>query len=105
MIVTITSCAPVRALRRPTIPPQTAPPTMPAATASTRWITGGRSKPKPTQPAHAAAMSIWPRAPMLNRPTRNARATPRPAAMSGVAKVSVSVSGLMPFAKPGRRKL
>jgi len=30
---------------------------------------------------------------MLNRPVRKVSATPRPAAMSGVARVSVAVSG------------
>jgi hypothetical protein len=105
MIVTITSCAPVRAFRRPAMPPQIAPARIPAATATIRWMTGGRSKPKPTQPAAAAAMSIWPRPPMLNMPTRNASPTPSPAAISGVANVRVSVSGLMPFTKPSRLKL
>ena len=35
--------------------------------------TAGRTR-TPTQPATAAAMSIWPRPPMLNMPTRNASA-------------------------------
>ena len=96
MIVTITSCAPVRALSRPAMPAQSAPPMRPPRRATSMWMPHGRSNPKPTQPATAAAMSIWPRPPMLNMPTRNARPTPRPAAMSGVAKVSVSVSGRMP---------
>ena len=39
------------------------------------------------------AMMIWPWAPMLNRPARKARATPRPAVISGVAMVRVSISG------------
>ncbi len=73
---------------------------MPTAIATSTWSTGGSSNEKPTQPAAAAAHSIWPRPPMLNSPTRNASATPRPAAMSGVAKLSVSVSGLMSWAKP-----
>ena len=38
-------------------------------------------------------MMIWPWAPMLNRPARNASATPRPAVISGVAMVRVSISG------------
>ena len=101
MIVTITSCAPVRALRRPTMPPQTAPPAMPASDGERAGgRPSGRSNEKPTQPAAPAAISIWPRPPMLNRPTRKASATPRPAAISGVAKLSVSVRGLMPAAKP-----
>ena len=34
----ITSCAPVRALSRPTTPPQSAPPMIPAMTATIRWM-------------------------------------------------------------------
>lgn len=93
MIVRITSCAPVRALMNPTRKPQNAPPTMPAMTASGRWIARGRWKEKPTQPAAAAPARIWPWPPMLNMPARNDRATPRPATISGMAKFSVSNSG------------
>ncbi len=42
---------------------------------------------------------------MLNMPMRKASATPSPAAMSGVANVSVSVSGLIARAKVGAPKL
>jgi hypothetical protein len=100
MIVTITSCAPVRAFSRPTMPPQSAPPA--CRRGRREHVQGnGRSKPKAIHPAPADAMSICPRPPMLNMPMRNASATPRPAAMSGVAKVSVSVNGRMPRAKSG----
>ena len=78
------------------MPAQSAPPMRPPTRATSMCRPQGRSKPNPIQPATDAAMSIWPRPPMLNMPTRNARATPRPPAMSGVANVSVSVSGRMP---------
>ena len=73
--------------------------------ATIMWMPHGRSSENATQPAAAEAISIWPRPPMLNMPMRNASATPRPAAISGVAKVSVSVSGRMPRAKLGAPKL
>ena len=41
MIVTITSLAPVRALRTPAIPAQIAPPMMPPIAATSMWTTGG----------------------------------------------------------------
>ncbi len=41
MIVTITSCAPVRALRRPTRPPQIAPAAMPTRIARVTWTGHG----------------------------------------------------------------
>ena len=87
------------------MPAQSAPPTRPPTRATIMCTPHGRSKPKPIQPATDAAISIWPRPPMLNMPTRNASATPRPPAMSGVAKVSVSVSGRMPSMNVSRRKL
>ena len=74
MIVTITSCAPVRALRKPASPAQSAPTVMATSTATTRCRTTGRSSLKPTQPAAAPPSSIWPRPPMLNKPARNAEA-------------------------------
>ena len=89
MIVVITSCAPVRALRIPAIEPHAAPPANPAATASGRWIAAGRSQVKPTQPAHVAPITSWPAAPMLNSPARKATATDRPVSASGVASTSV----------------
>ncbi|CAH0327641.1 hypothetical protein SRABI128_06308 [Microbacterium sp. Bi128] len=51
------------------------------------------------------AMMIWPCAPMLNRPARKARATPRPAVISGVAMVSVSMRGANCPATPFPRGL
>ena len=48
MIVVITSWAPVRALRNPTSPPQNAPPSRPATSATSRWTNGGRFHVKPT---------------------------------------------------------
>ena len=48
MIVTITSLAPVRALRTPAMPPHTSPPRAAPTTASSRWATGGRFQAMPT---------------------------------------------------------
>ena len=48
-------------------------------------------------------MMIWPWAPMLNSPARKASATPRPALISGVAMVRVSVSGCELAGKAGAR--
>ncbi len=92
MIVVITSCAPVRALRIPAIEPHAAPPANPARMASGTWIADGRSHVKPTQPAQVAPMTSWPAAPMLNSPARNASATDRPPRASGVASVRVRPS-------------
>ena len=105
MIVTITSCAPVRALSSPAIPAQIAPATMAAAIARNRCTGQGSSNVKPTQPAAAPATSICPRPPMLNMPARNARPTPRPAAISGAANLQVSVSGRMAVSKSSARSL
>jgi hypothetical protein len=44
---------------------------------------------KPTYPAASAPTSIWPVAPMLNRPARNAIVTPSPAQISGADRSSV----------------
>ncbi len=89
MIVEITSWAPVRALRKPANPPHTMPPRIPARMASGRCTTAGSEKWKPTHAAQVAPIISWPAAPMLKRPARKARATERPAKMSGVASTSV----------------
>ena len=68
MMVVMTSCAPVRALRRPAIPAQMAPPMMAAASASRMWSTVGGEMLKPTQRAAMPPMSICPLTPMLNNP-------------------------------------
>src|SRR5690242_3825804 len=94
MIVVITSCAPVRALRNPTMPPQSAPPARPASRATSTWSPGGRSQVKPTYPAKIAPMISWPWAPMLNSPARKASVTPRPAQMSGAERLSVDEMAL-----------
>ncbi len=93
MIVTMTSLAPVRALRKPAMPPHTAPPTNAPITASSRCSPGGRSIPKPTKPPTTAPRMIWPWAPMLNRPARKPMPSPRPAKISGAENVRVSVIG------------
>ena len=94
MIVTTTSCAPVRAFSSPTIQPITAPPANPPRTHTITWMTGGRLTPKPSQVATMAPPIHWPAAPMLNRPARKARPTDRPVRISGVALTAVSDSGL-----------
>ena len=43
----MTSCAPVLALRKPTIQPSTAPPAKAPSTQTMTWMTGGRLTPKP----------------------------------------------------------
>ena len=100
MIVTITSWAPVLAFSQPTMPPQMPPPMMPPSIATTRWITGGRCKVKPTYAARMAPEIAWPWAPMLNRPARKARPTPSPAQISGAACAVVSVIGPIPPIAP-----
>ena len=72
---------------------------MPARSVRGRWIHIGRSRLNANSPANIAPMSIWPRAPMLNRPARNASATPSPAAISGAANPSELVSGRICAAK------
>ena len=72
----------------------TAPPANPPSTQTTRWMTGGRLTPKPSQVATIAPPIHWPAAPMLNRPARKARPTDRPVKISGVALTVVSESGL-----------
>src|SRR5918995_1415028 len=83
MIVVITSWAPVRALRRPAMPPQTAPPRKPAITASGRCTALGRSQVKPTHPAHVAPITSWPAPPMLKSPARDPRRPPRLRRLTG----------------------
>ncbi len=90
MMVVMTSWAPVFALSRPAIPPQMAPPTMPATIARIRWNGVGRPTWIPTQVAAIPPISIWPWAPMLNSPARNPSATPRLARISGVLANNVS---------------
>ena len=95
MIVVMTSCAPVRALRKPAIPAHRPPATAAASIATSRCSTGGRSRWNATQPAPTAPRMICPWAPMLNRPARNPMPRPRPARISGTDVVMVSVSGLI----------
>ena len=91
MIVTITSCAPVRALSTPGMKPYRPPPTMPAS----RMIGISRIPGSPASqlqvPTHAATVAptrSWPSAPMLNRPALNAKATASAAPMNGVERPS-----------------
>ena len=93
--VVITSCAPVRALRKPGMNPYAPPAMVPPTTATTRASGGGR------YPATSVAVIEAPRPPMrncpstprLNRPARNDTARPRPAKMNGVALTRVSEMG------------
>ncbi|CPU65050.1 Uncharacterised protein [Mycobacteroides abscessus] len=93
MIVTITSWAPVRALSTPAMLAHRAPPSAAPSTASRRCSPGGSANVQPTNPAKMPPRMIWPCAPMLNRPARKPMPSPRPARMSGVATVIVSVRG------------
>ncbi len=93
MIVTITSWAPVLALSAPTIQPITAPPMKAPITHTIMCTTGGMLTAKPSQVATMAPPMNWPVPPMLNRPARNATATPRPVNIRGVALTAVSDSG------------
>ena len=104
MIVTMTSCAPVFAFRKPGTKPHAAPPMIPARSASGRWMKiGSPVMLKPTSTAVMPPMSSWPSPPMLNRPARNAIATDRPARMSGVAAVRVSEIALTEPTEPTSR--
>ena len=97
MIVVMTSWAPVLARSHPGNPPQIAPPAIPASSASGRWRKIGiQEKEKPTMTAVIPPMSIWPSAPMLNRPARKPIPTARPAKMSGAAAVRVSDTARRP---------
>ena len=93
MIVVMTSWAPVRALRNPTIPAYRAPNTIAAMRETMRWTPAGRLSAKPTNPPPMAAKAIWPCTPMLNRPARKGTATASPARISGADTVRVSDSG------------
>ncbi len=93
MIVRITSCAPVRALRAPTSQPMTTPPASAPSTHTTTWMTAGMLYAKPSQAATIEPPMNWLCAPMLNRHTRNAIPTERPVRISGVAANTVSDSG------------
>jgi len=86
------------------MPAQSAPNEIPTTIATSMWIGHGMSRAKPTQPAPTAAMSICPWPPMLNSPARNASATPRPAAMSGVAKFREFSAGRIAMANESARK-
>ncbi len=71
--------------------PHTAPPMIPATTASGRWMNHGSPViEKPTSTAVMPPMSSCPSPPMLNRPARKATATARPVRMRGVASVRVA---------------
>ena len=65
--------------------PQSAPPSAPAISATSRCTTGGSGSAKPATAARMTAIVAWPWAPMLNRPPRKASATDRPVKTSGAA--------------------
>ena len=103
MMVVMTSWAPVAALSQPAIDAHSAPASMPAISASGRWIKNGRpSKAKPTTTAAMPPISSCPSAPMLNSPARNPSAIPNPASVSGAAAVNVSDSALTEPTEPAR---
>ena len=84
MIVTITSFAPVRALRTPAMPAYRAPASIAAPSATAVWTTGGRRSENPTQTAASAPKTTWPWPPMLNRPARKPSARPSPPMIRGI---------------------
>ena len=90
MIVVITSCAPVVALRKPAIAAHNAPA---AAATTTVSNTCGRcdmcGKLVPIQRPVMMPIRYWPWPPMLNSPQRNANATARPVRISVVVRISV----------------
>src|SRR3954453_5823756 len=97
MMVVITSCAPVCALRNPGMNPQIPPPIIPARSANGRWTKAGRpGSHAAISPAHSPPTTIWPSMPMLNMPARAATAKARPPRTSGVAATSVSASSRWP---------
>ena len=95
--VVITSCAPVRALRKPGTNPYAPPAMVPPSSATTRTRNGGRY-PATSNAAIAAPtppMRNCPSAPRLISPAWNDSARPRPTKMNGVALTSVSEMGRM----------
>ena len=60
MIVVITSWAPVRALSRPGMAPQIAPPRAPASSARGTWRYTGTWIENPTNSANIPPTSSWP---------------------------------------------
>ena len=77
------------------MPPQAAPATIAAVSATRVCTTGGRLSEKPTHTAASAPAIIWPLPPMLNRPARKPKARPRPEMINGIAKYTESISGLI----------
>src|SRR5215207_5788047 len=104
MMVVITSCAPVCALRNPGMNPQIPPATIPARTASGRWTKIGRpGSHAAAKPAHSPPTTIWPSMPMLNSPAREATAKASPPRISGVAITNVSANSRWPPNAPAKR--
>src|SRR5215204_2440056 len=104
MMVVITSCAPVCALRNPGMNPQIPPAIIPARTASGRWTKIGRpGSHAAASPAHSPPTTICPSMPMLNSPARAATAKASPPRISGVAATSVSASSRWPPNAPAKR--
>ncbi len=90
MIVEITSWAPTVAFRKPAIPAQTAPPSIPMTVASRMWRNGFiPENDEPIQTAQMLPTMYCPCPPMLNIPQRKAKATARPVRMSVVVTMSV----------------
>ena len=91
--MTITSCAPVFAFRRPTIPPYIPAAIIPAISARDTCSTGVNSNLNPTYDAAIAPKINWPCAPILNNPDLKASATASPVRINGMAFTTVSESG------------
>ncbi len=100
MIVVITSCAPVVALRKPAIPAHAPPASVAITTVRRMWSQPvSPAKLEPTHTVMYAPTRYWPWPPMLNIPQRNAKATARPVRISGVVMISVCWRLIAAFAR------
>ena len=91
MMVLITSWAPVLARSTPGIPPQMAPPMVPAMRISGMATMPGKSDIHDSAPTKAAVTppaSNCPSAPMLNSPARKAKAKARADPMNGTDRAT-----------------
>src|SRR2546426_8624076 len=90
MIVVTTSCAPVRALRKPGMKPNAAPPSAPATIAlGTGRAAGVPGRRAPTPAAANAPTRNWPGTPILKRPALKPSPTASPPKIRGAAATRV----------------
>ena len=103
MIVLITSWAPVLARSAPGIPPQIAPPIVPAMRISGMATMPGRSvihESAPTQAAVTPPANNCPSAPMLNSPARKAKASASAEPIKGTDRATDPASSSPPPTMP-----